>query len=290
MTMLSPRWRPLLAAHSWSFPHLDLSAACRHAASLGYDALDLGSGDFGVPAGIDVPAVVADEHFSARAHRAAGDAGIVYTDYFVALPHAVNDPEPGAAAENAEVFRALVPRLVVAGIPGVTFSPGLYAGRFWDETFASAATSLRELVAIGSGLQVRIEPHVDSVADTPRRTLDLLGLVPGLTLTLDYSHFVVAGFAEIDIEPLTAFASHIHVRQARSGELAAEVERGTIDLRRLLNRLLAGGYDGAIAIEYVSHPWHGQDRINVTVENAVMLAQMRAVLAEMDAASAEFRS
>jgi sugar phosphate isomerase/epimerase len=290
MTAPSSRRRPLLAAHSWSFPHLDLAAACRHAASLGYEALDLGSGDFGVPAGIDVPTVVADEQFAERACRAARDAGIVYTDYFAALPYAVNDPEPGRAADNAGVFRALVPRLVAAGIPGVTFSPGFYAGRSWDEAFASAATALRQLVAICGGLRVRIEAHVDSVADTPRRTLELLGLVPGLTLTLDYSHFVVAGFAENEIEPLTPFASHMHVRQARPGELSAKVARGTIDVRRLLNRLLAGGYVGAIAIEYVSHPWHGQDRLDVTAENAAMLAQMRAILAEMDAASAEVRS
>jgi sugar phosphate isomerase/epimerase len=290
MTASSSRRRPLLAAHSWSFPHLDLSTACRHAASLGYGALDLGSGDFGVPAGIDVPAILADEHFPERARRAAGDAGIVYTDYFAALPHPVNDPETARAAENADVFRALVPRLVAAGIPGVTLSPGFYADRSWDEAFAIAVTSLLELVAIGGGLQVRIEAHVDSVADTPQRTLDLLGLVPYLTLTLDYSHFVVAGFAEDEIEPLTPFASHLHLRQARPGELAAEVARGTIDLRRLLNRLLAVGYDGAIAIEYVSHPWHGQDLIDVTAENAAMLAQLRAILAEMDAASAEVRS
>jgi len=290
MTTSPARRRPLLAAHSWSFPHLDLPAACRHAASLGYEALDLGSGDFGVLTGIDVPTVVADEQFPVRARRAAGAAGIVYTDHFVVLPHAVNDPEPGRAAENAEVFRALVPRLVAAGIPGVTFSPGFYAGRSWDEAFASAASALRDLIAIGSGLQVRIEAHVDSVADTPRRALDLLNQVRGLTLTLDYSHFVVAGFAEDEIEQLTPFASHMHIRQARPGELAVEVARGTIDVRRLLSRLLAGGYAGAIAIEYVSHPWHGQDRIDVTTENAAILAEVRAILAEPDGARAGDRS
>jgi sugar phosphate isomerase/epimerase len=290
MTTPPARRRPLLAAHSWSFPHLDLPAACRHAASLGYEALDLGSGDFGVPAGLDVPTVVADDRFPERARRAAADAGIVYTDYFVGLPFAVNDPEPGHRAENAGVFRALVPRLVAAGIPGVTFSPGFYAGRSWDEDFASAATALRDFVATGSGLQVRIEAHVDSVADTPQRTLQLLEQVPGLTLTLDYSHFVVAGFAEDEIEQLTPFASHMHIRQARPGELAVEVARGTIDVRRLVKRLLAAGYDGAIAIEYVSHPWHGQDKIDVTAENAAMLAQVQAILAELDAASGGDRS
>jgi sugar phosphate isomerase/epimerase len=275
--------RPLLAAHSWSFPHLDLPAACRHAASLGYDALDLGSGDLGAPAGLDVPTVLADDTFPERARRAAADAGIVYTDYFVGLPHPVNDPDPGHAVENAAAFRALVPRLDAAGVPGVTFSPGFYAGRSWEDALAAAAASLHEMVAIaGPDLRVSIEPHVESVTDTPERARDLIAIVPGLTLTLDYSHFVVAGYDEATIEPLTRHAGHVHIRQARPGELATEVARGTIDVRRLIGRLLAEDYGGAIAIEYVSHPWHGQDRIDAVAENAAMLAHVRTILDDLD--------
>jgi sugar phosphate isomerase/epimerase len=282
--------RPLLAAHSWSFSHLDLGAACRHAAALGYEGLDLGSGDLGVPAGLDVPAVVADDGFSSRASLAADAAGIVYTDYFAVLPHAVNVTDAGNTAENGSVFRQLVPRLVAAGVPGVTFSPGLYADRDWAEAFASAAAALLDLVAIGGAeLRVSIEPHVESVTDTPERTLDLLGLVPGLTLTLDYSHFVVAGFDQEAIEPLTPFAGHLHVRQARPGELAVEVKRGTIDVQRLIERLVAGGYGGALTVEYVSHPWHGQDRLDAAAENAAMLAQVRTILDGIDWASEEVR-
>jgi sugar phosphate isomerase/epimerase len=274
---------PLLAAHSWSFPHLDLPAACRHAATLGYDALDLGSGDLGGPARLDVPAVLADDTFPERARRAASDTGIVYTDYFVGLPHAVNDPDPGHAAENAETFRALVPPLLAAGVPGVTFSPGFYADRSWEDAFATAAASLHEMVAIaGPNLRVSIEPHVESVTDTPERTRDLLAIVPGLTLTLDYSHFVAAGYDEAAIEPLTRHAGHVHIRQARPGELATEVARGAIDVKQLIERLLAEGYGGAIAIEYVSHPWHGQDRIDAVTENAAMLAQVRSILDDLD--------
>ena len=48
-----------------------------------------------------------------------------------------------------------------------------------------------------------------------RRALDLVWTTsPGLTLTLDYTHFTRLGLPDADVEPLLKVASHFHVRGA----------------------------------------------------------------------------
>ena len=36
---------------------------------------------------------------------------------------------------------------------------------------------------------------------------------PGLTLTLDYTHFTRIGLADTEVEPLVQYASHFHARR-----------------------------------------------------------------------------
>ena len=52
--------------------------------------------------------------------------------------------------------------------------------------------------------------------------------VPGLTLTLDYTHFTRAGLPDSAIEPLVAHASHFHARGARRGARVPVRDEGTI--------------------------------------------------------------
>jgi sugar phosphate isomerase/epimerase len=272
---------PIVACHYWSFYDLDLEAACRHAAVLGYNGLDLGSGDLGTGARLDLTQIAVDDSFPARARRAAEDAGIVYTDLFAVLPSPVTEPDDERVRTTIRLFRSLAPSLAAAGIPGVTLSPGATDERGWEPAVARAAATLRELVAIGrdAGLLVGVEPHLESIADTPARTLALLDAVPGLTLTLDYSHFMAAGYAQEAVEPLHPFARHVHVRQSRPGHLAVAVNEGTLDMTRIVTLLLREGYEGAITVEYVSSPWQGQDQVDAAKENAAMRAEIRAIIA-----------
>ena len=60
---------------------------------------------------------------------------------------------------------------------------------------------------------------------------ELLARCPGLTLTLDYTHFTRAGLPDDAIEPLLAHASHIHVRGARTGRLQVAFKDNVIDYK-----------------------------------------------------------
>ncbi len=80
-----------------------------------------------------------------------------------------------------------------------------------------AATSLPGAVQTASaqGITFSIEAHVGSIVPTPASAARLVQSVPGLTLTLDYTHFTRAGLPDQDVEPLIAHASHFHARGAR---------------------------------------------------------------------------
>ena len=66
-----------------------------------------------------------------------------------------------------------------------------------------------------------IEAHVGSIVPDPKSAEALVQGVPGLTLTLDYTHFTRLGMPDAAIEPLVQYASHFHVRGARNGRLQA---------------------------------------------------------------------
>jgi sugar phosphate isomerase/epimerase len=79
--------------------------------------------------------------------------------------------------------------------------------------------------------------------------------VPGLTLTLDYTHFTRLGLPDSGIEPLVKYASHFHVRGASQGRLQASFQNNAIDYGRVIEVMNAGRYSGWIGIEYVWIDW-----------------------------------
>ena len=79
---------------------------------------------------------------------------------------------------------------------------------------------------------------------------------PDLTLTLDYTHFTRAGMPDDEVlQPLLPFASHFHVRGARTGRLQAAFKDNAIDYRRVVDGLRAAGYAGWLGVEYVWIDW-----------------------------------
>src|SRR5207302_1602497 len=79
--------------------------------------------------------------------------------------------------------------------------------------------------------------HVGSLAPRPAAALSLVRAVPGLTLTLDYTHFTRAGLPDSAAESLLPYASHFHARGARKGRLQAVFAQNTIDYERVLRAM-----------------------------------------------------
>jgi sugar phosphate isomerase/epimerase len=100
--------------------------------------------------------------------------------------------------------------------------------------------------------------------------------VPGLTLTVDYSHFVARGTDPAAVHPLLPLAGHVHVRQAAPGKLQAAQDEGVIDFGAVLDRLADLGYRGALTLEYLWNPWQGMNRVDVVTETLLLRRRLEA--------------
>ena len=112
------------------------------------------------------------------------------------------------------------------------------------------------------------EAHVGSLAPDPTEALRLVQGVPGLTLTLDYTHFTRLGLPDSASEPLIPHASHFHVRGARQGRLQCNFKDSTIDYARVVKLMRQSGYNGYLGIEYVWIDWehcNESDNLSETV-------------------------
>ncbi len=140
----------------------------------------------------------------------------------------------------------------------MTTLPGV---RFDDEPAeASLARTAEELAwrveqAVGASIVFGVEAHVGSIVPTPEQALALVQSVPGLTLTLDYTHFTRAGLPDAAVEPLLPHASHFHVRGAREGRLQTSFKDNAIDYARVAALMKSTAYAGWVGIEYVWIDW-----------------------------------
>lgn len=109
-----------------------------------------------------------------------------------------------------------------------------------------------------------------SIAQTPEAAADLLAAVPGLELTLDYSHFAAQGIDQSRVDPLIACARHVHARGARSGRLQCATSESTIDYRRIAAALTQREYAGFVATEYVWLEYEGMNDCDILSETVLL--------------------
>lgn len=227
---------------------------------------------------------------SAKALRdKLADRDLAPADVFLQLdpdfvPYAINQPDAGRRQHARDEFMRTLEYARELGSPHVTTLPGVYFER--DEAAANSwQRSQDELVwrveqAKSHKIIFAVEAHVGSLAPNPAEAKRLVRGVPGLTLTLDYTHFTRIGLADAEIEPLVQYASHFHVRGARKDRLQASFKDNTIDYARVLQAMRACGYRGYLGIEYVWIDWehcNESDNLSETILFRDFLrAQMRA--------------
>jgi sugar phosphate isomerase/epimerase len=141
----------------------------------------------------------------------------------------------------------------VTTLPGVYFEKDETAADSWKRSQDELAWRVEQ--ATNHNLIFSVEAHVGSLAPNPLEAERMVRGVPGLTLTLDYTHFTRMGLPDAEIEPLVQDASHFHVRGARKDRLQASFKDNTIDYARVLQAMRASSYNGYLGIEYVWIDW-----------------------------------
>lgn len=191
--------------------------------------------------------------------------GLAAADVFLQMdpdftPYAINHPEEARRQKARDYFMHTLEYAGQVGARHVTTLPGVeFDGAAPADAWQRAVDELHWRVEQARRFDIvfGVEPHVGSIVPDPRLAAQLVDQVPGLTLTLDYTHFIRLGMADMEVEPLVALASHFHVRGARPGRLQTTFKDNTIEYTRVLNVMRATGYTGWLGIEYIWLDWEG---------------------------------
>jgi sugar phosphate isomerase/epimerase len=200
---------------------------------------------------------------SRRLSRHLADRGLAVADVFLQMapdfrPYAVNHPQATRQRRARDWFLNTLEYAAGCGARHVTTLPGV---RFPEEPLATSwrracdELAWRVQQARPYGIVFAVEPHLGSIAPRPQAAVRLVREVPGLTLTLDYTHFARAGLHDSEVEPLLAYATHFHARGARKGRLQVSFDDNVIDYCRILDLMRTNGYEGYLGIEYVWTQW-----------------------------------
>lgn len=215
-----------------------------------------------------------------------GDAGLVAADVFLQLdpdfvPYAINQPDADRRAHARDSFARALEYAALLGARHVTTLPGVaFAGEPAQDSWRRAADELAWRVEQAAGYDIvfGVEPHVGSIIPDPTLAGLLVSNVPGLTLTLDYTHFTRLGMADAEVEPLVALASHFHVRGARPGRLQAPFKDNTIDYARVLEAMRSIGYAGWLGVEYTWQDWEHCNECDNLSETILFRDHLRTLL------------
>lgn len=267
----------MFSCADFTFPVLARREALKVIKLLGFDYVDIGlfarSAHFSPAELLKSP-----RDYTSRVLRDLEDAGLQPSDVFLQVgvdpsQRAANDPQPHIRAENREIFSQVLEFCQAIGCRHVTGLPGVFhpeISKQVDWTLAIEEAQWRTEQCARAGLPYAIEAHVGSLCHDVKSARAFLRAVAGLTLTLDYGHFVSAGESSSDVHALLPFASHVHLRGGAPGRLQTPVSENTIDFAGMMARLHHLRYDGFLALEYVWIDWNDCNRTDNISETVLL--------------------
>lgn len=261
-----------LTITGWSFPRCTLEEAAGIARALGFRAMDAGA----YPGGnLDRAAILRGD--KAEVKRVRGlelkISNVYYTFGGGFVERALNTPDARVRRKNREDFKRVVSFCAAIDCPSVMLLPGiLHPGQTRAQAIEHCIGACRELmpISLDAGVEIAIEPHVMGILESPADALAVAEALPELGLALDYAHFVTLGYTQAEIDPLCAFAEHVHLRQAKPGFLQTRLEHGTLNFPVMLDTLRQANYDGYVAVEYVHQDYLQTDNVDVISETVKM--------------------
>ncbi len=278
-----------LSCADFTFPLLERAKALSLIRSLEFDHVDVGL--FARSEHFSPAALAASPRFYTAAVLADLKAAeLTASDVFLQIglePEqcAANDPSLLQREENREAFARAIEFCVALQCRHLTGLPGVFhagVAREQDVEVAAQEAARRMAVCADAGLQYAIEPHVGSICPDVAGTEQFLRLVPGLTLTLDYGHFVMAGESSKAVHALLSHASHVHVRGGAIGQLQASMKENQIDFAGMMEGLQRLGYSGFLAHEYVWIDWKGCNRNDNVSETILLRREIEAALGKVE--------
>lgn len=274
-----------LSCAEYAFPLLPPAHRFALLRLLGFEYVDIGL--FERSYGFMPSQLLADPMtFLNRLQQDLRSAGLSVSDMFLQTGvdpavSSANDESSLVRDRNRKTFLLTLELCSAVGCTHVTGLPGVWhEGMEPAKAFALAADEARWRYdeARKAGMSYAIEPHLDSICYDIESTIFFLDAAPGLTLTLDYGHFVSAGISSHAIHRLLPFASHIHVRGGALHRLQTPMSENEIDFDGMVHRLIEQKYEGFLVVEYVWAEWKQCNRTDNVSETILMQRQLAGLM------------
>lgn len=258
-----------LSLAAWSFPSLTIKEMAEISKVLGIGALDVSTN---YSSGLSKADILSDPRAVAEKVRALDIRVPNYYHHFGDGLADRNLALAGTIDANARDLEQVLTFADAADISTVFFLPGIInPGQSRRQALEASAESIKMLLAVQKDFKAEIcvEPIVRSYAESPAIVEELIDRT-GIRLALDYSHFICLGYPQETLEPLVKHAAHVHLRQARMGDLQAKLAKGTINFPAFFASLRDAKYAGALTIEYVYQDFMDAFSDDVMTETVAM--------------------
>lgn len=272
----------------FTFPVLERLIALKLVKLLGFEHVDIGlfarSTHFS-----PLNLLATPRSYTAQVQQDLDTADLRVSDVFLQIGadpsvDAANDPDPAVRLRNCDIFKSALEFCVALGSKHLTGLPGVYHSDIspdQDLGIASEVAKWRVSECANADVVYAVEPHIGSICTNVESTHKFLAATEGLTLTLDYGHFIMAGESSAHVHSLLSSASHIHVRGGARERLQTSVAENTIDFSAMLNVLQQLKYDGFLALEYVWIDWNDCNRTDNVSETVLLRNALELTIAEL---------
>ncbi len=186
---------------------------------------------------------------------------------------AINHPDKIIRKKASDLFKKTIEFTLECGGKHISALPGVYFdNEARDDSFKRCCEELAWRCEKAHDVRIvfSVEAHIGSIVPTPEEALMLVESVPGLTLTLDYTHFVHIGISQDRIHPLIEKTSHFHARGASKDRLQTSVNENTIDYGCVLSKMGKTNYSGYIGIEYLWQEWKDCNKVDNLSETILL--------------------
>ena len=268
----------------FTFPLLPHNKALQLIKLLGIDAVDLGifeNRSHHYPSHIAKDPIGKGKQLAHEISMIGLEAADVFLQTGADPPiAAANSPDKSILANNRELFLQTLEFTNKLGCRHITGLPGvIHKGEKFQDDWKRACeeTFWRIETAKSAKIVYSIEPHVGSLLPNVDTTLRFIKDCPGLTLTLDYGHFIYQGQTNEFVHPLIPYASHFHARGGAKRKLQTMVQENEIDFKTIMSRFKEIKYSGFICMEYVYVDWEGcnrTDNVSETIRLHELLKQI----------------
>ncbi|MCH9844278.1 MAG: sugar phosphate isomerase/epimerase [Alphaproteobacteria bacterium] len=252
-----------LSLTAWSLPSCNLTEAASISKALGINALDIG---LFYRSALDKAKLLAEPLTIAEQVKKLDIAVPNYYHLFGDGLEGRNLALENSLEANLQDLRQVLIFADAANIKTIFILPGVVnAGQSRKQAQQVSCKALQQMVQMAADYKAElcIEPHVHSYAESPTIVQEVVAQT-NIKLALDYSHFACLGYRQEEIDTLAPYAAHIHLRQAKMGDLQTKFSHGTLNFPAMFGTLRDCNYQGSLAIE----PVH-QDYMNTLFEDVL---------------------